>query len=640
LIERRLIKKAMKKILSVMLMTFIFSISLGAVSAVGCNVTITNPSEEYLDNSTEINWVVDGSDCLSIDYDIYLMNSNENNCSNLNDWRDYSEVIENDIHYNQQPVELYLGDYDEGNYCILVSSENSITFPDADIKEITIDHTAPIINYFAENKPESKSIESDTWDSNTRTLVQIDAEDNEEIVFCEINWGDGRPNKNCSSNYSERNYGHHYRNNGNYELTLTVRDKAGHETNEQTTINVENVAPWDVEVHSLQTVAAVGELVRFNATAEDVNADLPLEYRWIVDGEDVEGKISELGDPYLDYRWLSASEHEVSVCASDGDDETCSDALKMTIEKTEHMTSMQRAVAEKYFKFNLDEKWDVPFKKRFKTTIENLSDCKKVVGPVGMNISGVTGTSRCQVEWKPTNDDRGIWALESEDQNPIIIKVSNGTDYKYYSFDVTVYSWGIELVPGWNLISIPLMPADTSIDAVFADIHKNIYKDGSTWTVYQYDAIEGKWLKNRAISNGWSGATSATLKHIVPGYAYWIKMENEDTIYGSEDFFPVSTSPGESSVELAKGSWNLIGRYGITPIPINWETAFKSMLAPITNKNYVGETQGIYELLNVTASGSTTWGNTTQIKVGEGYWIRTSEKEVGSSDTLTYEPIF
>lgn len=617
----------MKKLLSLLV------VSLFALSFVAAAINVDSPTSggTYSDE-IQVSWTDTGD---SFTYSILTA---QGDCDKDDDWSLYGT-------YGalNQPIIMDVSEWEEADdYCVaVVAGENPgwiILLGEGEqyeiVNGITIDRTSPSVEIIGiGNVP-------DPNEKDIKAKVVYGYNDNFGVVSCEIDWGDGRPNTDCLGATQKL---HQYKQNGEYTVTITVEDDAGNVASDSAVVSVENVAPWNVQVHSVQTVAALNEMVRFKATAEDVDADLPLEYKWIVDGEEVAGSISAMGDPYLDYRWLNASIHEVIVCAFDGDDETCSDALEMTIEEPEHMTPMQKAIAEKPFKFDLDEPWKVPSNKRFETIISGITSCELISGPATMVVSPYDG-NRCQVDWTPTNDERGVWALDSEDQNPVIIKASNGVDYKYYSFDVTVYSWGIELVPGWNLISIPLMPASTSINDVFDSIYEDVsYIDGSTATVFQYDALEGKWYKARryspsATTRGFTWSPSGDkVSNIVPGYAYWIKMENAATLYGSEDMFPVSTTPGSSGINLATGSWNLIGRFGITPNSLGWQQALKSLRNEFYTDDYVSPTLGIYELLSVTASGSTTWQPTTQLKVGDGYWVRTS---AGSEqrETVVYEP--
>ena len=236
------------------------------------------------------------------------------------------------------------------------------------------------------------------------------------------------------------------------------------------------------------------------------------------------------------------------------------------------------------------------------------------------------GSNRCRVLWTPSNDERG--------EHKVIIKAEDtGTEVKYYSFDVTVYSWGIELVEGWNLISIPLIPTSSNIEDVFADIIDSVVYEkidnSYTATVLQYDAIKNKWYKARPKSDKtgftWS-SSSSKLENIVPGYGYWIKMDKGDWIYGiEEDFSPSQQQLPVPSVELATESWNLVGRYSASEEPLPIGTAFESL------EDYYYP-KGVYAF-----DGINSWNSVDELELGNGYWMRT--KIVPEKEIITYEPI-
>jgi len=70
----------------------------------------------------------------------------------------------------------------------------------------------------------------------------------------------------------------------------------------------------------------------------------------------------------------------------------------------------------------------------------------------------------------------------------------------------------IDVNPGWNLLSIPGNPRDSSIDVIFTD-------NPDVTTVLTYDAGSQSWLVgNRAPGGVWSG----TLTDITANRAYWI----------------------------------------------------------------------------------------------------------------------
>ena len=152
----------------------------------------------------------------------------------------------------------------------------------------------------------------------------------------------------------------------------------------------------------------------------------------------------------------------------------------------------------------------------------------------------------------------------------IIIKATDGTTIKYYDVTITVYSWWIPLTEGWNLISIPMMPESTAINDVFGNIVENVAYEGSDYTIYQYDATNGKWYRAKKSSRSgstYSGPSSYRLKTIVPGYGYWIKMKNADAILkGFGDMTP-AIGGAMLGVEVANG-WNLIGHYGLDNLSV------------------------------------------------------------------------
>ena len=150
----------------------------------------------------------------------------------------------------------------------------------------------------------------------------------------------------------------------------------------------------------------------------------------------------------------------------------------------------------------------------------------------------------------------------------------------------------------WNLISLWLIPDNTSIDAVTADIQDNLYG------VYYYDAYTRTW---KAYFPDW-GVAGSNLKTMTAGLGYWIKMDAVDTLPVRGYFAPPGpvTPPSYSIYE----GWNLIG--------------FHSEREDITARTYFG-TQGthwrsIFKWNNQTDS-YTSVKPTTILNQGEGYWL-------------------
>ena len=118
----------------------------------------------------------------------------------------------------------------------------------------------------------------------------------------------------------------------------------------------------------------------------------------------------------------------------------------------------------------------------------------------------------------------------------------------------------IDLTEGWNLISIPLVPEDNSIDTLILDQIFDSLPGGTEYSVfsYQYDGTDSEWLSSRRSGVG-------NLDTIMPGYAYWIKTTEDATIRGNGvtneqlGFYP--------TVQVPRNAWMMVGRYGIVSLP-------------------------------------------------------------------------
>lgn len=106
-------------------------------------------------------------------------------------------------------------------------------------------------------------------------------------------------------------------------------------------------------------------------------------------------------------------------------------------------------------------------------------------------------------------------------------------------------AFGVELTQKWNLVSVPYVLLNNSIDAVFGNL------DNVT-TVWAYQ--NGTWLYYDVITQ------QGTLETIEPGYGYWVQANDTDEfVIGGSLFQPAQTPP---SVNVQAG-WNLLGPYGL-----------------------------------------------------------------------------
>ena len=101
-------------------------------------------------------------------------------------------------------------------------------------------------------------------------------------------------------------------------------------------------------------------------------------------------------------------------------------------------------------------------------------------------------------------------------------------------------------------------------------------------------------------------------------------MENPDTLFGVEESFAPDRIP-VPSIDLATGSWNLIGRYGVGP-ELSLTIAFE-LLEDLFFKNNVLE--------NLDGDN---WGAADTIDLGRGYWLRTKIAPEIEEGIISYEP--
>lgn len=173
--------------------------------------------------------------------------------------------------------------------------------------------------------------------------------------------------------------------------------------------------------------------------------------------------------------------------------------------------------------------------------------------------------------------------------------------------DVTVVvvaeltAYNIDLVEGWNLISTPLIPDDSDIDVVLADITDNV---SVVWAyVYDEDGL-ADWKV-------W-GSGAADLTEIVDGHGYWFEMtaDNTLTISGVELPAPPDAPPAYSVYE----GWNLIGFKSVDAMDADDYLAGDAIAAFVRMYGY-DTADAVY----------TTVLATTHLLPGQGYWLAVSD---------------
>lgn len=147
----------------------------------------------------------------------------------------------------------------------------------------------------------------------------------------------------------------------------------------------------------------------------------------------------------------------------------------------------------------------------------------------------------------------------------------------------------LTLEPGWNLVSIPIAPEDTSI----ADVLQG-HGTGPVW--------------------GWDGNAFFRAQTIVPGQGYWVFVRAGDGS-GNERVGITITGelPPKANIALTPG-WNLAG-----PLP-GYEFFPDLLLQPWSwNRDTTGYLK----------PGGQTW------KPGDGYWLHTDQPKLVDFRTYT-----
>ncbi len=186
------------------------------------------------------------------------------------------------------------------------------------------------------------------------------------------------------------------------------------------------------------------------------------------------------------------------------------------------------------------------------------------------------------------------------DTYTLTITATDAADNTYTAdVDVVVVAeltaFNIDLVEGWNLISSPLIPDDSDIDVVLADITDNVS------TVWYYDAATDEWLS-------YAPDAPSDLTDIVDGQGYWIEMTADATLTISGVELPAP--PDAPPTYDVYAGWNLIG--------------FKSVVAKTATLYLAGDAfDAFVRLYGYDAAGAvyTTVLIGGNLQPGQGYWL-------------------
>ncbi len=155
----------------------------------------------------------------------------------------------------------------------------------------------------------------------------------------------------------------------------------------------------------------------------------------------------------------------------------------------------------------------------------------------------------------------------------------------------------IDLVEGWNLISLPLVPLDSAISAVLAGVMDDVI------SVWYWNAAAERWYS-------FAPGAASDLSSMTDGKAYWINMEVARTLNLAGTEMPEGTQlPPAYDVVVG---WNMVG--------------FKCTAADVAADDYLAGTEyvriyyfenGVWSLIPAPYSD--------YMQPGLGYWVAFTE---------------
>ncbi len=274
----------------------------------------------------------------------------------------------------------------------------------------------------------------------------------------------------------------------------------------------------------------------------------------------------------------------------------------------------------------------VKFSEEVKCTLGSWENCISVIDSTGNSIEGIVTYSTDTLTFDPTNN------LDSNTEFRVTLTgitdlAENELGDTEWSFITATY-YSIELTPGWNLISIPTVPGDTSIDAVLGDAKNAI---DSVWT---YDAVNDEWYVYHPDS-----PETSNLDTMTAGYGYWISATEEAVIEGYGSLFKEKETPPQ---RVLKPGWNLIGYYqkpgeDESPVYCALSSLIKYECISIPNLN---EEECIIDISEKYWTTLVTYDNYKKtfeevtpddyMIPGKGYWIFMKSSDIG--ETYMYGP--
>jgi len=166
--------------------------------------------------------------------------------------------------------------------------------------------------------------------------------------------------------------------------------------------------------------------------------------------------------------------------------------------------------------------------------------------------------------------------------------------------------FSLALIAGWNLVSLPGVPADGSINAVITD--------SDVSTVLTYDTSSGSF--QTSVRDAVSGQLTGSLTTLDGTQGIWVNTTSFDPIEVAIPAIPAATLP--PTIPIAAG-WNLIG-----VIDVSGDIADGAAVASAATYLTGVEVSKIYSYSALTGAFTAVIG-TDQVFVGDGLWVFATE---------------
>jgi hypothetical protein len=231
---------------------------------------------------------------------------------------------------------------------------------------------------------------------------------------------------------------------------------------------------------------------------------------------------------------------------------------------------------------------------------DNLTPAANLVLALTYSTNG--GTSWNAIAFDGVNDGAFTWTVPAVTSPTCLVRLTAtdgsgnvGADTSNAVFAISspmAPDTTIDLVAGWNLVSLQKIPSNSAIETVLADVLANVQ------AVWSYNAATSTW-------SSWAPAAPSSLTTMTDGKGYWIQMSQPGTITVTGVDLPAPPqTPPTYSVSVG---WNLIG--------------FKSTTG-MTAAEYLAGINGNYtKIYTFDGVSFTVVRPTDNLAPGFGYWV-------------------